>query len=90
MAAVEGKYRGILRVDPGHPWHFIWERSGEHCFVNGTTAFLLMGWDSEQMIRDCIDRLRGFKVNRIVYCSMVARIISGPSRSALAMDFARI
>jgi hypothetical protein len=63
--AVEGKYRGILRVDPGHPWHFIWERSGEHCFVNGTTAFLLMGWDSEQMIRDCIDRLDGFKVNRM-------------------------
>jgi Protein of unknown function (DUF4038)/Putative collagen-binding domain of a collagenase len=62
---VEGKFRGILRVDPGHPWHSIWESSGEHCFVNGTTAFLLMGWDSEQMIRDCIDRLHGFKVNRI-------------------------
>ena len=26
-------------------------------FLNGTTAFFLMGWDSEQVIRDCIDRL---------------------------------
>jgi hypothetical protein len=63
--AVEGKRSGILRVDPGHPWHFLWEGSGGHCFVNGTTAFLLMGWDSEQVIRDCIDRLHSLKVNRI-------------------------
>ena len=63
--AVEGERRGILRVDPSYPWHFIWEGSGEHCFVNGTTAFLLMGWDSEQVIRDCIDRLHSLEVNRI-------------------------
>jgi hypothetical protein len=62
---VEGKRRGILRVDPNYPWHFIWDGSGEHCFVNGTTAFLLMGWDSEQVIRDCIDRLHALAVNRI-------------------------
>jgi Protein of unknown function (DUF4038)/Domain of unknown function (DUF5060)/Putative collagen-binding domain of a collagenase len=63
--AVQGKRSSILRVDPSYPWHFIWEASGEHCFVNGTTAFLLMGWENEQTIRDCIDRLHSFKVNRI-------------------------
>jgi hypothetical protein len=62
---VQGKRRGTLRVDPNYPWHFIWEGSGEHCFVNGTTAFLLMGWESEQVIRDCIDRLHSLEVNRI-------------------------
>lgn len=63
--AVQGKRRGILRVDPNYPWHFIWEGSGEHCFVNGTTAFFLMGWDNEQVIRDCIERLNRLEVNRI-------------------------
>jgi hypothetical protein len=63
--AVEGKRHGILRVDPQYPWHFIWEGSGEHFFLNGTTAFLLMGWDSEQVIRDCIDRLHRLEINRI-------------------------
>ncbi len=56
---------GMLRADPEHPWHFIWEGSGAHFFLNGTTAFLLMGWSDEQVIRDSIDRLRGLEVNRI-------------------------
>ena len=63
--AVEGKSSGILRVDPSYPWHFIWEGSGKHCFVNGTTAFFLMGWESEQVIRESIERLRRLGVNRI-------------------------
>lgn len=63
--AVADKRRGIVRVDPGHPWHFIWEGSGEHYFLNGTTAFLLMGWDDERVIRDCIDRLHGLEVSRM-------------------------
>jgi hypothetical protein len=63
--AVKAKRSGILRVDLQHPWHFVWEGSGEHFFLNGTTAFLLMGWDSERVIRDSIDRLRGLEVNRI-------------------------
>ena len=37
----------------------------EQCFVNGTTAFLLVGWDSEQVIRDYIDRLDSLHLNRI-------------------------
>jgi hypothetical protein len=63
--AVEGKHQDILRVDPNYPWHFIWEGSGKHYFMNGTTAFLLMGWENEQVIRDCIDRLHSLEVNRI-------------------------
>jgi Protein of unknown function (DUF4038)/Domain of unknown function (DUF5060)/Putative collagen-binding domain of a collagenase len=63
--AVQGHRRGLLRVDPRHPWHFLWEGTGEHYFWNGTTAFLLLGWDDERIIRDSIDRLHRLKVNRI-------------------------
>jgi hypothetical protein len=63
--AVEGKRSDILRVDPNYPWHFVWEASGKHLFVNGTTAFLLLGWESDEVVRSCIDRLRRLEVNRI-------------------------
>ena len=63
--ATEGKHRDILRVDANYPWHFVWEGSGKHLFLNGTTAFLLMGWDNEEVIHHCIDRLRDLEVNRI-------------------------
>jgi Protein of unknown function (DUF4038)/Domain of unknown function (DUF5060)/Putative collagen-binding domain of a collagenase len=63
--ARDGKRRGILRVDANYPWHFVWEGSREHFFLNGTTAFLLMGWTNERVIRDCIDRLCRLDVNRI-------------------------
>jgi Protein of unknown function (DUF4038)/Domain of unknown function (DUF5060)/Putative collagen-binding domain of a collagenase len=65
FGAVDAKRRGLLRVDPNYSWHFIWEGTGEHFFMNGTTAFLLMGWDNEQVIRDGIDRLHRLGVNRI-------------------------
>src|SRR5262249_23468777 len=35
--AVGGKRRGVLRVDRDHPWHFVWEGTGELFFFNGTT-----------------------------------------------------
>jgi hypothetical protein len=63
--AVDGRRPGLVRVDPNHRWHFIWEGTGEHYFTSGTTAFFLMGWEDEQIIRDCITRLRGFEINRI-------------------------
>jgi hypothetical protein len=63
--ARQGKRRGILRVDKDHPWHFVWEGTGEHCFVNGTTAYLLPGWQDEAVIRASLDRLHRLKVNRI-------------------------
>jgi len=63
--AVNAKRRGIVSVDSAYPWHFIWKGTGEHYFLNGTTAFLLMGWDDEKVIQDCIDRLHALCINRI-------------------------
>ena len=63
--AVSGNRRGIVRVDPDYRWHFIWEATREHYFWNGTTAFLMMGWQDEKVITGIIDRLHALKVNRI-------------------------
>lgn len=63
--AVNAKRRGIVQVDSTYPWHFIWKGTGEHYFLNGTTAFLLMGWDDEKVIRDSLIRLHAFDVNLI-------------------------
>jgi hypothetical protein len=63
--AADGKRRGVLRVDKDHPWHFIWEGTGEHYFWNGNTAFLLMGWQDEKVIREALDRQHRLKVNRL-------------------------
>ncbi len=58
------KRRGLIRVDKEHPWHFVWEGTGEHYFWNGTTTYWLLGWDDET-IRGNIDRLARLKVNRL-------------------------
>jgi hypothetical protein len=63
--AVAANRRGPLRVDKNHPWHFVWEGTGEHYFFNGTTAYLLPGWKDEAVIRACLDRLHRLKVNRV-------------------------
>ena len=64
FTAKDSRRRGLLRVDKDHPWHFIWEGTGEHYFWNGTTTYWLMGWD-DQTIRTNIDRLSRLKVNRL-------------------------
>jgi hypothetical protein len=61
----DGHRRGPIRIDPQYPWHFIWEGTREHYFFNGTTAFWLMGWSDESVIRSSIERLHQLKVNRI-------------------------
>lgn len=63
--AVEAHRRGILRVDPNYPWHFIWEGTGEHYFFNGTTAYWLVGWRDDRVIQYSVDRLHRLKVNRL-------------------------
>lgn len=60
----DGKRRGLVRVDENHPWHFLWEGTGEHYFWNSTTTYWLLGWDDET-IRSNIDRLAKLKVNRL-------------------------
>ena len=63
--ATDGHRRGLLRVDPRYPWHFVWEGTGEHYFFNGTTAYFLLGWKDERIIRYSIERLHRLQVNRI-------------------------
>jgi hypothetical protein len=63
--AVDGHRRGLIRVDPKYPWHFIWEGTGEHYFFNGTTAFWLVGWRDDRVIEYSIERLHRMKINRV-------------------------
>ena len=56
--------RGLVRVDPIHPWHFQWEGTGEHYFWNGTTTYWLMGWVDEKIYEN-LDRLSRLQVNRV-------------------------
>ena len=64
FVAQDGSRSGIVRVDPEHPWHFMWEGTGKHYFWNATTTYWLMGWDDENIFRN-IDRLAALKVNRL-------------------------
>ncbi len=57
--------RGILRADPAYPFHFLWQGTGDHYFLNGTTAFMLMGWADEKVVTACLDRFQRFKINRV-------------------------
>jgi hypothetical protein len=65
FTARDGKRRGLVRIDKEHPWHFIWEGTGEHYFWNATTTYWLLGWQDENVIQQAIDRLARLKVNRI-------------------------
>jgi hypothetical protein len=64
FTARDAHRRGLVRVDPDYPWHFLWRGTGEHYFWNGTTTYWLLGWD-DQTIRSNIDRLASLKVNRL-------------------------
>jgi Protein of unknown function (DUF4038)/Domain of unknown function (DUF5060)/Putative collagen-binding domain of a collagenase len=57
--------KGPIRIDPANRWHFVWEGTGEHYFFNGTTAYWIMGWKDERVIRYSIERLHRLKVNRM-------------------------
>lgn len=75
---VDGRRRGPVRVDRKYPWHFVWEGTGEHYFFNGTTAFWLVGWREERIIKSSIERLHRLKINRIrVLLSGAANILWG-------------
>ena len=64
FTAHDGQQRGIVRVDPEYPWHFLWEGTGQHYFWNATTTYWLIGWDEENIFRN-LDRLAALKVNRV-------------------------
>lgn len=63
--ANDGRRRGPIRVDAQHPWHFLWEGTGEHYFFNGTTAYWLLGWSDDKVIQSSIQRLHDLSVNRM-------------------------
>jgi hypothetical protein len=63
--ATDAKRRGVLRVDKDHPWHFVWEGTGEHYFFNGSTAYALCGWTDERVTRAALDRFHRLKINRL-------------------------
>ena len=63
--ANDGRRRGPIRVDAQHPWHFLWEGTGQHYFFNGTTAYWLMGWSDDKIIQSVIQRLHDLSVNRM-------------------------
>ena len=65
FTAHSGSRKGIVRVDPEHPTHFLWEGTGQHFFYNSTTAYWLLGWRDDAIIRESLDRLARLKVNRI-------------------------
>lgn len=67
--------KGLLRVNEAHPWHFVWQGTGEHYFWNGTTTYFLMGWDDET-IRQSVDRLHRLGVNRL-RVALTGRVHSG-------------
>jgi len=62
--ARNGAHKGLVQVDPAHPWHFIWAGTGEHYFWNATTTYWLLGWDDGNIRRN-IDRLHSLQVNRL-------------------------
>ncbi len=65
LRATDGRRRGPIRVDAAHPFHFVWEGTGEHYFFNGTTAYWLIGWRDEAIIRAALGRLHRLSVNRV-------------------------
>ena len=74
-SATRGARRGIVRVDPEHPYHFVWEGTKEHYFWNATTTYFLLGWDDET-IGQSLDRLHSLGVNRI-RVALVGRVEDG-------------
>lgn len=63
--ATNGGRKGPIRIDPKHPWHFVWEGTGEHYFFNGTTAYWLFGWSDDSVIDASLERLHRLEVNRV-------------------------
>jgi hypothetical protein len=65
FTARPGKRPGVVRVDREHPTPFIFDGSGAHLFYNSTTAYWLLGFQDDAVIRGSIDRLARLTVNRI-------------------------
>jgi hypothetical protein len=76
ITVVPGGRRGPVRVDRAHPYHFVWEGTGEHYFWNSTTTYALAGWD-DATIRASLKRLHGLGINRVRAALIAPRVKSG-------------
>jgi hypothetical protein len=61
FCATEAGNRGLLSAKE---WGFFWSGTGKPFFWNATTCYLLAGLSEEKM-RDALERLAGFGINRI-------------------------
>jgi hypothetical protein len=77
FVARQGRRRGPVRVDRAHPFHFVYEGSGEHYFWNSTTTYALIGWKEDAQIERILDRLQRWKVNRIRAALIPPRVRGG-------------
>lgn len=68
--------RGLLGVDEEYPFHFVWRGTGEHCFINGTTAYCMAGL-SEELIRSALNRLAQLGINRVRVSLSPPRVADG-------------
>jgi hypothetical protein len=76
FTARDAQYKGVVRVDPQHSFHFIYSDTGEHFFYNSATAYALVGVRDDLMMA-AIDRLASLKVNRLRCAIYGARVPSG-------------
>jgi hypothetical protein len=76
FAAIGVNRKGLLRVDPEHPFHFIWEGSGQHYFYNSTTTYALLGL-REDILTQSLERLHSLRINRLRVALSPARVESG-------------
>lgn len=76
FAARDAGRKGVVRVDPHHPFHFIYSGTGAHFFYHSTTAYALAGLCDDLMLA-AIDRLATLKINRMRCAVYGARVPSG-------------
>lgn len=60
FTAVEDRRKGVLRVDPAHPAHLLWDASQERFYWSGLEATGLVGLDRDTLAAslDLLDRCR--------------------------------
>ncbi len=68
--------KGPVQARRGSAYHFKWTGTNEPFFWNGTTAYWLLGWEDEEVIRKSLDRLAKHKVN-VVRVALNGRTQSG-------------
>lgn len=57
--------KGIVTVDPDHPYHFLWSGTGQHFFYSGATAYHLLSWRDDAQMLALVSRMADAGANRI-------------------------